>query len=401
MQSTTPATSNKLWNKTFILTMLVSGLSTLSNSMLSPALPIYAGSLGYGTDIAGTIVAIATFLSMFGRGLSGGWSNRMSRKTLLMICLCGSAAAFVLFRFAVNFPLLLAAKCIQGVCSGIIITVLCTIAYDTLPPELMGRGVAMYGLASSLVGCIAPSIGTALAHAGLYNVLFLSSAAAALGSAALLMTIPVRLTEPARAWIEAKKNGTAQRRRFHISDYLCREALPAGFLLLMTGIVYAAVANYLSICGLSRGINSVALFFTINSVTMILFQPVCGKLADSKPISWLVVPGFVLMGVSCLLIAFATNMVFISIAGALFGVGFCTASCAGQLAAIRSVDIDRRSIANSTYYVGGDIGLTLGAYLSGALAAGAGYTVMYLVAGGFSLLTLVFCFIYWARRGRA
>ncbi len=396
--NTTPQVTGKLWNKIFILTMLVSALSNISNGMLSPALPIYASALGYGTDVAGTIVAIATFLSMFGRGLSGGWSDRMSRKTILLASLGTSTVAFILFCFAKTIPLIVVAKILQGVSSGIIITVLCTIAYDTLPPELMGSGIGMFSLAGSLAQCIAPSIGTSLAKAGMYTQLFLASAVAAAASFVVLLTIPVQPTAKAKAWAEAKANGTAVKRGFHISDYICKPALPAAFLLLMNGIIHAAITNYLSICGLSRGIGSIAVCFTINSIVLIFSRPICGRLADKKPLSWLLIPGYVFMGIGCLLVAGAQNMIPVCIAAVFYGVGFGATMCAAQLAAIRSVGIERRGIANSTYFVGGDIGLTLGAYFAGALAASVGYTVMYYIIAGCCVFTLACYVVYSARK---
>ena len=331
---------------------------------------------------------------MFGRLLSGGWSDRVNRKTLLLTALGMITAAFVLFCFAHTLPLLFAAKILQGIGSGVISTVLCTVAFDTLPPELLGSGIGVFSLASSLAQCVAPSIGTALAHAGMYRTLFLSAALVAALSFLVLMLIPVPLTPRAIQWAEAKKNGTLKKRGFHISDYLCREAMPAAMLLLMNGVIHAAIMNYLSICGLSRGINSIATFFVINSVVLIASRPLLGKFADHKPLSWLLLPGYALMAASCVLIATAQSMPPVLIAAVCYGLGFGATQCAGQLAAIRSVGLDRRNVANSTYYVGGDVGLTLGAYIDGALAASVGYAVMYNFIAACCLATLAGCVVY-------
>ncbi len=388
------ARTGKLWNRTFLFCMLISGLANMSNGMLSPALPIYVTALGRGTEIAGTIVAVATFLSMFGRGLSGGWSDKYSRKTIILVCLISTVAAFLLFCFADSIPLLVLAKCLQGVSSGIITTVLCTIAYDTLPPELLGSGIGMFALAGSLAQCIAPSIGTALAKRGMYTTLFASSAAAAAVSFLILLTIPVELTAKAKRWQEAKRNGTAQRRGFHISDYLCRPAFPAAFLLIMNGIIHAAISNFLAHCGLSRGIESIALFFTINSIVLIVARPLCGRISDRRHIGWLIIPGYIAMGAACLLIATAKNMVPIVIAAVLYGFGFGATMATSQLWAIRAAGPDQRSTANSTYYVGGDIGLALGAYVAGALAAAVNYTVMYAIIAAVCAFSMLWFIAY-------
>ena len=394
---TLSSTPQKLWNRNFVLAMLVSGLSGFSGGMLAPALPIYAGTLGYGTSAAGSIVAVATFLSMFGRGLCGGWADRMSRKIILSISLLTAAGSFLLFCVAKNLPMLMLAQCLQGVATGITITVLSTVAYDALPPALLGSGIGIYSLASSLAQCIAPSAGTSLASSGRYTLLFLFAAATSLCSFLVLLTIPIRPTEKARAYAEAKKNGTREKHGFHISDYLCREALPAAGLLLVNGIVCSAVSNFLSICGLERGISAIAAFFTISSAVLIFSRPLLGRLADKKPLAFLIIPGYVLMAACCLLVAFAHTLAPVCIAGVLYGVGFGAAMSSAQLAAIRSVDTSRRGVANSTYYVGGDIGLTLGAYAAGALAAGVGYTVMYYIIAASSILTLILYLLYKAR----
>lgn len=398
--STATHRAGKLWNRTFVLTMLISGLSSLSNGMLAPALPIYVETLGRGTEIAGTIVAIATFLSMFGRGLSGGWSDKVSRKMILLVCLACSTAAFTLFCFADNLPLLLLAKCLQGVSSGIIITVLCTIAYDTLPSELLGSGIGIFALAGALAQCISPTIGTALAKRGLYTVMFLASATAAALCFLILLTIPVELTAKAKAWQAEKRAGTAVRRGFHLSDYLCRPAFPAAFLLVMNGIIYASIANFLAHCGLSRGIESVALFFTINSVVLIVVRPVCGRISDRMHIGWLIIPGYLSMGLACMLIAFAQSMLPIVIAALCYGFGHGATMSNSQLWAIRSVGPEQRSTANSTYYVGGDVGLALGAYLAGALAAAVNYTVMYLMIAGVCVFSMLWFIGYTLLKGK-
>ncbi|MBR6425259.1 MAG: MFS transporter [Oscillospiraceae bacterium] len=374
--------TGKLWNRTMVLTILVSVLYGLSYAMLNPALPIYVESLGYGTDIVGTIVGVATFFAMIFRGLAGGWSDRLSRKTIILTAFLTSAAAFLLFCVARSLPLLYLARCLQGVSSGIVVTVLCTIAYDSLPPEMLGMGVAVYALSEALIQSIAPSIGTALAVRGHHILLFLLAAVSIGLAFVILLLIPVPLTAKAKAWQEAKKNGTADRRGFHLSDYLCRPALPAAFLLLMMGIIYAAVSNYLSICGVSRGISQVALFFTINAIVLMATRILWGRISDRKHLGWLLIPGFLFLGIACVLIAQARSITPIIIAAVFHGFGYSATMSGTQLWAIRSVGQDQRSTANSTYYVGGDLGLALGAYLSGALAAHVNYTAMYLVIAG-------------------
>ena len=102
-----------------------------------------------------------------------------------------------------------------------------------------------------------------------------------------------------------------------------------------------------------------------------------------------------------MLVALAQGMIPVCIAAVFYGLGFGAAQCAAQLAAIRSVDTSRRGVANSTYFVGGDLGLTLGAWAAGTLAAGVGYTVMYYIVSGCCVFTLACYLVFKARRRAA
>ena len=140
---------------------------------------------------------------MFTRTIAGGMADRISRKTILLIAFACETAAFLLFCIARSFPLLLAARCFYGVGTGIVVTILCTIAFDTLPPELLGTGVGIFALAASVAYWVAPTLGTALAVQGRFVLLFMICTAALIVSILLLMTIPVELTEKAKIWREA------------------------------------------------------------------------------------------------------------------------------------------------------------------------------------------------------
>ena len=62
--------------------------------------------------------------------------------------------------------------------------------------------------------------------------------------------------------------------------------------------------------------------------------------------------------------------------------------------AVRSVGPERRGDANGTFYVGGDIGLALGAYGAGAIFDAAGSMAMYLFMASMAVLCILFYIVY-------
>ena len=130
--------------------------------------------------------------------------------------------------------------------------------------------------------------------------------------------------------IPDKKSLTVKKKGFSLDKLICFPAVPAAILLLFNGLIHTCISNYLSLYGLERNLENVGFFFTINAVTMIAVRPLTGRRGD----------------------------------------------------------------ANGTFYVGGDIGLALGAYGAGAIFDAAGSMAMYLFMASMAVLCILFYIVY-------
>ena len=379
----------RLWSKNYILAMFVSATVMLGNGMLNPALPIYAEKFGITTDIIGTVVSVSLFLTMFGRFTIGGLSMKRSKKKLVLLSLLFLFVAYICFFFAKNLAIITAAKIVQAVGQGMNITVLSALVIDNLPQSRLGEGLGLYSLAGSLSATISPMLGTIFAKNDQFNLLFALSVAWTAVSMFILLWVTDKKVEKKEEPEAAEKK---PRKRFKIGDYLYPPAFMPAIMLLFNGITYSAIANFMSIYGLSKGIANVGLFFTINSIVMIATRPIVGKLTDSKPLAYIIIPGIISATIALAVIAMATNMIYIAVAAILFGFGFGSCYSAVYVMAIKSATAETRPIANSTFYVGGDIGLSAGSALAGILAYRIGYENMYMSMALISLLSL-FVFI--------
>ena len=84
----------------------------------------------------------------------------------------------------------------------------------------------------------------------------------------------------------------------------------------------------------------------------------------------------------------------VCIAGALYGIGFGSVNTGGHLMALRAVGNRRRGEANGTFYVLGDVGLTIGNYLGGVIMGRFGGTVLYVYMTVVALLANGFFIVY-------
>jgi len=382
VKSATPR--EKLWNRDFILTMAVSSAAALANGMFSPALPIYAETLGITTDIIGTIISVSLFICMFGRMVIGGMSARHSRKKLVTFTLVFLLLAYSGFFFAKNIYILAAAKIFQAIASGMTITVLSTLSIEYIPESRMGEGIGIYSMAASLAQCVAPLLGTLLAKNSSFSLLFGLSTAATAASVAILLFVRDK----------APVGVLKRKRKISILDYLYPPAFMSAVMLMFNGITFSAISNFISIFGLSVGVAGIGMFFTIQSVVIILIRPVCGKLSDKKSPAVLLVPGLLFSTAACVVIANAASIAVFCVAAVMYGIGFGSSQATIQLMAIKSAPPEKRGVANGTFYVGGDIGLSLGSALAGVLAFRVGYRNMYMVMGAISLISVVLFAVY-------
>ncbi len=390
----------KLWNRNFVLAMLVSFIVAMANGMFNPVLPVYAEGFGIGTDLIGAIVAVATFFSMIARAVVGWLSDSKSKKRLVGISLICMMAAYILYLPANGFWLIAAARILQGIGHGALITVLSTLAIEYLPPERMGEGIGMYSLASSLAQCVAPVLGTYFAKLSQYRLAFILALVTIVGAFAALHLIkdaPVSLPVNSERPVDRAQGGNPVIR--FLKKFIYKDALLGAMLLLFMGILHSAISNYLAIYGFKQNLTQIGLFFTVNSVVLILFRPVLGRFADKTHPSFLIIPGLVLMGLVFVMLGNLTSPWQIYIGGALYGIGFGAVMSMSQMISVKSAPPEKRGVANGTYYVLGDIGLSLGAYVSGLLAKETGYGGMYLAMAGVTALTIVFYLVFSKKQG--
>ena len=380
-----------MWNKNYVLCMFVSASATFAQSMFNPAMPVFGQSIGLSADIIGMITCIATIICMFGRGISGKLSDTMSKKKLVFIGLCFSLAGYGLYFFVDSLPVFFIARVLQTVGSGMKITVLSVLAISVVPAAKMPSAIAIFSVASSLAQCFAPNIGTNLAYAQNYTVLFILAFALTILAVVLLFCIdegPVVIPE----------RKSKEKKKFSINSIVCVPAIPAAIMLLFNGLIHTCVSSYLSLYGIEKGLPDVGLFFTINAITMIAIRPAVGKICENKPLSFIIIPGFLAEMLTGIVLASTAQMGFVYLAAVLYGIGFGSAQAAIQIMAVRSVGPDRRGEANGTYYVGGDIGLAFGAYIAGAIINVVGTSMMYWFMAAMAALCLVFYFGYCAKK---
>jgi len=140
------------------LTVLI---DLLGFGIVLPLLPLYGDDLGASKAEIGLLFIAFSGLQFFAAPIWGRLSDRVGRRPILLVGLCGSFASYILFGVAsVELSLfwLFVSRLTAGVFGGTISTAYAYIA-DVTTIEERGRGMALIGVAFGVGFTIGPAIG--------------------------------------------------------------------------------------------------------------------------------------------------------------------------------------------------------------------------------------------------
>ena len=383
-----------LWNLSYILALVISTVSGFSFYMNQSLLAGYlqGPEIGITAQTAGVIVGLFSLTSLFCRPFCGILADRINNKLLLLISMLLMSAGLTGFAFTKAAAGFFFFRILNGLGFAVSSTVQVAMATRYIPRGKTGEGIGYLGLGNVLGSAVAPGLGIAVSEAMGVRAMLLVSAAL---PAAACLILPL-LGKTASA---AKKAA----RKIRFRDILDPSAFPysisAGVFAFGNGMINA----YIVLFAAARGVESVALYFTVYAICMLLIRPLSGKLMDRKGIRWTVYPGILLTMASFALLAVSTSLPMILASSILRAVGQGSAQPSLQAGCVNYMGRDRAGVATSTYYlfsdVGQGIGPMLGGVIIGSMAGAAGYETLYWLCAGLMLLNLFFIAGFFRKHG--
>jgi len=131
----------------------------LDSSVANVALPHIAGNLSASTDESTWV--LTSYLVSNGIMLpAAGWiARRIGRKRLLILSILIFTAASLLCGMALNMPMLIVARILQGVGGGGMQPLAQSILLESFPPRRHGTAMAVYGIGVVVAPVIGPTLG--------------------------------------------------------------------------------------------------------------------------------------------------------------------------------------------------------------------------------------------------
>lgn len=385
----------KLWTRNFISVSIVNFVLMLSMYLLLVIMATYATeTYGASVSLGGLVASIFVIGSLIGRLFSGKKITEIGSKKMLIT----GAITFLVLQLFYFFPIglypLILLRLLQGIGLGMATTATGTIVAQVIPPSRNGEGIGYFSMSIVLATAIGPLIGVSMIEAFGYTSVFAFSLAMAIISFVLGIFVEAPVIEKPEASEEEPES-----KGFQLSNYFELKAIPVSLAMFVAALAYSGILSF--VAGYTEEINLVeagSYYFLVYAVVVLLTRPLSGPLMDRKGGNSIAYPGFILFAIGMLILSQASTSFVLLLAAAIIGLGYGNFQSTAQALAIKVTPRHRMGLANSTYFIGLDLGLGVGPFVLGYLVPVSGYRGMYLALVGLVVVGLIVYYFAYGRK---
>jgi MFS family permease len=352
-------TITRLYTLPFGLLCLSNFFFTASFQMIIPELPDYLTSLG-GADYKGYIIALFTLTAAVSRPFSGKLTDTIGRVPIMvfgsLVCVVCSA----LYPFLTTVVGFLLLRLVHGFSTGFKPTATSAYVADVVPLQRRGEAMSVLGMSASVGMSIAPLFGSAITEGVGINALFaLSSVLALLSVVILVKNMNETLPDVQPFALKHLKIN-----RFEIFE---PKALPTFIVQFLLTFGSGAVLTISPDMSKHFGIANKGLFFAVFTFSSLIIRLVAGKISDKRGRVYVLKWSGVTMVVSLLMIAWAHDFTSFMLAALVYGLSWGMNTPTLQAWVVDLVSTENRGRGLATMYIGLEMGIGIGAYVSQAL----------------------------------
>lgn len=325
--------------------------------MVTPLIAGFSESLGASAVLMGLVGGMMNVVSLCCRPFVGNLADKISKYRLSTIGSLLMIVACVGYIFAPTPAVVVGARIINGVGFSLCSVCMATWISSLLPKERVGAGMGLYGTMNALAMAIAPALGIAVYGSLGYRAAFVLATVLAVA-----VVVTVQLVHDKGEVVQ--KSAPAKGR----DSFVARDVLPVAAIIMLFAIPYCATQSFLVSYIAARDLAVHAgWFFPLYAIILLVLRLSLADLFDKKPFVFFLAGSSVSALIVILLLAVMQNNLVLFVAAAFMAGGYGIMCSVCQSTAILLVGEEKRGLANSTYYIGFDLGMALGPIIGGFL----------------------------------
>ncbi|GLB60055.1 MFS transporter [Cytobacillus sp. NCCP-133] len=373
------ASSERIWSRDFVLILMSNFFIFLGFQMTLPTIPLFVKKLGGNDQLIGIVVGIFTFSALLLRPYAGHMLETKGRRFVYLTGLAIFVLSVGSFGLVNSLVFLFLLRVVQGFGWGFSTTASGTIATDLIPAKRRGEGMGYFGLSGNIALAFGPTLGLALTGITSFRTLFLICAL--LGLLALLLSSRIHYKQVEKQSVPMKR-----------WDIYEKSALRPSLLLFFITVTFGGIASFLPIYSAEKGIEGIHWYFLLFAIALMISRTFAGRLYDQRGHQAVFIPGAILILAAMFLLAWLPSSIIMYTAAILYGLGFGSVQPALQAWSVKESPVNRRGMANATFFSFFDLGVGIGAIAFGQIAHLFGYSSIYMTAAGSIVISILLYF---------
>ena len=357
------APSRRLWSRDYVLTMLTGHFLFVSYTSMFTVIPNYVKDLGGENWHVGVVVGAFGVLSLFVRPYVGRLIAMFGPKPVAVLGLASFALAALLYVLPVNnwleaTPLLanvpalaflwpVPVRMLRGIGLAATPVATSTIVVNLAPAARRAEALAYMGIGIGTASMYSPFLTDALASRFGFSAAFFFASFAALLGCLFSMALSSQRTNPVAAEPAGRREKT---------PLIPRAAILPTLIFVSFTATTGPVNSFMPIVVAERELGNPGLFYTVNSLVMMVSLLGSGRVADRFGRSSVILPGLVSVAMGMFMLMYAANQLMFIGSAVLTGWGFGLLQPGMQSLVVDRVTPRERGPAMATLQSAWDIG---------------------------------------------
>jgi MFS family permease len=373
----------KIYGLQFWLLCLSSYLFFSSFTMILPELPGYLSRMG-GEQYLGLIISLFTLTAGISRPFSGKLTDRWGRIPVMVIGAVVSGLGSLLYPIASGVFAFFMVRLFHGFSTGFKPTATSAYVADLVPFNRRGEALGILSMFGTIGSASGPAIGSIIFLEFGINSLFYVSSGFALASVIILFGMKETLVK--------RESFKLSLLKISKSDIYEPTVLVPSVIMLLTTFSFGAVVTLSPDFSEALGIENKGIFFSFFTGSSLLVRIIGGKLSDRLGRRFVLKISTLVLGVSLLIIGFSTDPLQFFTGAFFFGIGYGLNSPTLFAWTIDRSPDESRGRGLSTLFISLEIGIGVGALLTGSFYQGIDSRFPYIF--GFSAIFSFLAFMY-------